>query len=129
MISPDGTQIAYQSNESGRFEIYVSPFPAGGGKHRVSVDGGIDPIWSLDGRELFYRNDNRMMAATVTATPEVQVGAPKVLFTGSFQGDGDISPDGRRFLFLKGADQELAPRTITLVFNWFDEVAQKVGPH
>lgn len=125
MISPDGRWLAFQSNESGRFEVYVSPFPDGGAKFRVSENGGFDPLWSRDGRELFYRFDDQMFAVSIEKTRQLTTGAPRVLFRGVYQGDGDVTLDGR-FLLIKPTEQEAAPRSIAVVLNWFDELASKV---
>ena len=68
-VSPDGRWIAYRSNESGRFEVYVRPFPGPGGKTQISNAGGTVPVWSRNGRELFFQNlDNRILVAEYTAT-------------------------------------------------------------
>jgi WD40-like Beta Propeller Repeat len=79
-FSPDGKWLAYQSDESGRDEVYVQPFPAGGSKTLVSVDGGTEPVWSGNGRELFYRNGDHMMTAAVTTQPVFRVSKPELLF-------------------------------------------------
>jgi serine/threonine-protein kinase len=98
-FSPDGHFIAYASNESGRYEIYVRPYPGPGGKWQISTDGGGEPVWNPKGRELFYRNGNKMMAVDVTTQGTFSAGKPRVLFEGryvptprSFQ-DYDVSPD------------------------------------
>jgi Tol biopolymer transport system component len=125
MISPDGRWLAFQSNESGRFEVYVAPFPAGGTKFQVSTNGGFQPLWSPDGRELFYQFDARMHAVAIEPTAQLTTGAPRTLFTGVYQGEGDLTRDGR-FLLIKPTDQEAAPKTISLVLDWFDELQAKV---
>src|SRR4029077_15998782 len=106
-FSPDGRWIAYTSNESGRTEVYVRPYPGPGGKWQVSTDGGTEPAWNPKGRELFYRAGNRMMATPVTFQPAFSVGKPAVLFEGSWlpsprtSPNYDVSRDGQRFLMLK----------------------------
>jgi serine/threonine-protein kinase len=81
MISPDGSWLAYQSNESGRFEIYVRPFPDGGGRIPISNAGGIEPLWSRDGRELFYVDpDRRLVSVQVETSPAFRVGERTALF-------------------------------------------------
>ena len=131
-FSPDGHFIAYASNESGRYEIYARPFPGPGGKWQISTDGGGEPVWNPKGRELFYRNGNKMMAVDVTTQGTFSAGKPRVLFEGryvptprSFQ-DYDVSPDGQRFLMLKPAEQAQSPEQINVVLNWFEELKQKV---
>jgi serine/threonine-protein kinase len=139
-ISPDGQWMAYASNESGRNEVYVRPFPeVNKGQLRVSIGGGYGPLWSPDGRELFYRNGESVLAVSVKTNPSFQYGKPKVLFQGiyfyEFVGQAalpywDISPDGKRFLMLKPyADTSPAaggPRKINIVLNWLEELKQHV---
>jgi eukaryotic-like serine/threonine-protein kinase len=132
-FSPDGRWIAYASDESGRYEIYVRPYPGPGGKWQISTEGGTEPVWNPRGRELFYRARNKMMAVDVTPQPTFSAGKPRMLFEGpyvpsprSFQ-DYDVSPDGQRFLMLKSSEQEKsAPAQINVVLNWFEELKQKV---
>ena len=130
-FSPDGHFIAYASDESGRLEIYVRPYPGPGGKWQVSTEGGSEPVWNPKGRELFYRTGEKMMAVDVTAEGTFSAGKPKVLFEGSYVPtprsfpDYDVSPDGQRFLMLKATEQA-APAQINVVLNWFEELKQKV---
>ena len=137
-ISPDGRWMAYVSNESGKTEVYVRPFPdVNKGRWQVSTNGGDSPIWSPDGRELFYLNGDSVMAVSVDAESALSLGTPKLLFHGSFVGaypvDGtpwDISPDGKRFLMIKSPQAvppaEGAPRRINIVLNWLEDLKQKV---
>ena len=130
-FSPDGHFIAYASDESGRLEIYVRPYPGPGGKWQVSTEGGSEPVWNPKGRELFYRSGGKMMAVDVTTEGTFSAGKPKVLFEGSYVPtprsfpDYDVSPDGQRFLMLKATEQA-APTQINVVLNWFEELKQKV---
>jgi Tol biopolymer transport system component len=126
MISPDGRLMAFQSNESGRFEIYLMRFPEGGAKTRVSNEGGYAPRWNPRGGELFYNTETGVAAVTVGSAPALQAGAPRLLFKGTYVGAGDVSKDGTRFLMVKSADQESSPRTISIVLNWLDELKSKV---
>jgi eukaryotic-like serine/threonine-protein kinase len=132
-FSPDGHWLAYISDESGRFEVYVQPYPGQGGKWQISADGGTEPAWNLNGRELFYRSGDKMMAVQVTTQPSFSVGKPRLLFQGTYlttpltSPNYDVSPDGQRFLMLKASDQtQLAPTQINVVLNWFEELKQKV---
>jgi Tol biopolymer transport system component len=132
-FSPDGRWIAYISDESGRYEIYVLPFPGPGGKWQISTEGGMEPAWNPNGRELFYRTGNKMMAVDVSTQSGFTAGKPRELFKGPYQPapltapNYDVSPDGQRFLMLKPTDQEqAAPTQINVVLNWFEELKQKV---
>jgi serine/threonine-protein kinase len=132
-ISHDGRWIVYRSNESGRFEIYVRPFPnVEDGKWMISQDGGNSPVWGPQGREIFYRSleDGAMMAAKIRTEPTFTAEAPVVLFTGNYyrarDRNYDISPDGRRFLMLKEVGQSSDPDTLVVVLNWFEELKRLV---
>ena len=132
VFSPDGHWIAYQSNESGRSEIYIRPFPGPGGKWQVSTNGGIRPRWRGDGKELFYLNNNDFItAAEVKLRPStVKIGAVRPLFTfNRFGGGGtdmyDVTSDGRHFLVLESADKEVKSSPVTLVVNWLGHVKEK----
>ncbi len=85
IISPDDRWLAYVSNETDREEVYVSPFPDPVGKIQVSTGGGTEPMWSPDGRELFYRNGDKMMAVAVSRSPEFTPSKPTLLFEGRFK--------------------------------------------
>jgi len=132
-FSPDGRWLAYVSNESGRNEIYVQPYPGPGGKWQISTEGGAEPVWNRNGRELFYRTGDKMMAVEIRTQPGFSVGKPRMLFEGRYRPtpatspNYDVSPDGQRFLMLKPAEQEQsAPTQINVVLNWFEELKQKV---
>jgi Tol biopolymer transport system component len=121
-FSPDGRWLAYEADETGRYEVYVRTFPDGDGKWRVSVAGGSTPRWRADGRELFYlADDGRLMAVPVTAGPRFEVGTPVALFATRlrFEGGGhyDAAPDGQTFL-LNEWIEEPAQRPMELVLGW-----------
>jgi serine/threonine protein kinase len=129
-MSPDGRWIAYQSNLSGRWEVYVQPFPALGGRWQVSTQGGLSPIWSPNGRELFYRNARTVMSVPVEATGSAfTYGNPRLLFEGSYISEEDsgggrsyaLAPDGQRFLMMKEGEQHDATQ-IVVILNWAEEV-------
>ena len=129
-FSPDGHWIAYNSPESGRNEVYVRPYPGPGGKYQISTEGGAEPMWNPKGRELFYRDRQRMMAVEYTATQAAFTASkPKVLFEGPYtpsprsSPDYDVSPDGQRFLMVKAAEQ--SPGQINVVLNWTADLKQK----
>jgi len=132
-FSPDGRWLAYISDESGRFEIYVQPYPGPGGKWQISTDGGREPMWNPNGRELFYRSGDKMMAVDIATQPAFTVSKPRMLFDGLYSPSPlttpnyDVSPDGQRFLMLKPSEQTQAGLTqINVVLNWFEELKQKV---
>jgi len=124
-FSPDGKWIAYESNESGRNEIYVVPYPGPGSKSQVSTDGGAQPRWNRNGRELFFRSGAKLMAVDVDAGPAFRAGAARVLFeTASI--DYDVSPDGKRFLILKPTAAVGEAGELHVILNWFDDLRQRV---
>jgi serine/threonine-protein kinase len=131
-ISPDGNWIAYMSDESGLFEIYVRPYPdVEDGRWLISTEGGIHPVWSRDGHELFYfdPSSNEMMVVPLQTEPSFSHGNPRVLFEydyfqGGIQIRGyDVFPDGQRFLMMK-ADAQTEATSTQLIFveNWFEEL-------
>lgn len=131
-FSPDGRWLAYVSDESGRFEVYVQSFPGPGGKWQISTDGGSEPVWNPNGRELFYRVGNKMMAVDIMTETFFTVGKPKVLFEGWYEkstvsrANYDVAPDGQRFLMVKPGEQEQPPTQINVVLNWFEELKRRV---
>ena len=131
-ISPDGRWMAYQSDESRRFEIYVRSFPkVEDAKWPISSDGGMSPVWGPNGRELFYRSlDDAMMVVTIQIEPSFSAGSPRVLFTGRYHTDVfrnyDISPDGQRFLMIKAEQAEETRTELIIVQNWFRELERLV---
>ena len=140
-MSPDGKWFAYTSNESGDSEIYVRPFPeVDTEKQQISNGGGSCPLWSPDGRELFYLSTaNDVMAVPVKTEPSLSLGKPECLFRSMNVardfGKGnpwDIHPKDKRFLMMKEVvlpDKPAAaeaPQKINIVVNWFDELKQRV---
>jgi Tol biopolymer transport system component len=123
-FSPDGRFVAYGSDQSGTFEIYVQPFPnASGGKWMVSNGGGVEPRWSRDGKELFYFAGQTLMSVPVTLLPTFSSGRPSALFTApvqpGFTADShrwQMAPDGKRFLLLAASATTRAP--LDVVVNW-----------
>ncbi len=137
-LSPDGRWMAYQSNESGQFEVYVRPFPdVNGGRWQVSSGGGGWPLWSPAGRELFYVGSEGMMAVPIETEPTFTQGTVDLLFDlGPYRTPSeapnrriDISPEGDRFLMLKeggGSDGNTPAASINIVLNWFEELKERV---
>jgi len=133
MISPDGHWIAYASNESGRQEVYVGPFPnVEEGKWQISTDGGTEPVWHPKGQELFYRNGGAMIVVGIKTEPTFTGGNPVVMFSGRYTSglpvaNYDISPDGQRFLMIKAAEEEEGQQgQINVVLNWGEELKRLV---
>jgi serine/threonine-protein kinase len=138
-VSPDGRWLAYQSNESGSFQVYVRPFPnVESGHWQVSADGGSVPVWSRNGRELFYIDGrNTMTAVTIQPTGATfsQGNATKLFnvryFTAIANRTWDVAPDGKRFLMIKDfvAPERVSnatPASLIVVVNWLEELKQRV---
>jgi len=125
-FSPDGRWLAYASNESGRFEVYVRPYDESQRRFAVSSDGGSYPLWRRDGAELFYRSGNKMMAVSVSARgSDVTLSTPRMLFDRRYGfetstiANYDVSLDGTRFLMVK---DEVGAGRVNIVLNWFEEL-------
>ena len=123
-LSPDGRWLAYVSDETGRAEVYVQPYPGPGGKSRVSADGGATPVWSRDGHELFYRSGDGMMGAILG--PSGFLERPRLLFTTRSRGSYAIGRDGR-FLMIEFPLSSAAARPVTVVLNWHEELRTILG--
>ncbi|HEV2352175.1 MAG TPA: protein kinase, partial [Terriglobia bacterium] len=127
LFSPDGHWVAYQSDESGRFEIYVEAYPGAGKRSAVSTEGGITPAWSQDGKELFYVAGDAVVAVPVR--PDGSFGAGRKLFDRSsfffLWHSYDTSPDGKRFLMIH-RDTGSVPRQLNVILNWSDELKRLV---
>jgi len=125
-FSPDGHWLAYWSDESGRREVYVQPYPGPGGKRQISTDGGQDPVWNPKGGELFYRNRGALIAVDVDTKSGFSAGKPRMLFEGPYLFGFDASPDGQHFLMLKPVESQTSSITqINVVLNWFEELKKK----
>jgi hypothetical protein len=130
-VSPNGEYLAYVSNESGRWEVYVTTFPAGGGRWQVSVAGGSEPYWRADGKELFFVTlDRRVMAVDVRMGPPIEFGIPHKLFDAPMprnyvtRNRYQPSADGQRFLMLTLLDRGRVPPT-TVIINWAAELEDR----
>jgi serine/threonine-protein kinase len=132
-ISPDGRWVAYQATVSSRQEIFVSPFPGPGERRLVSTDGGSEPLWSRDGRELFFQSGSRLMGVTVTPGATFSASSPRVVHEGHFfrtingNTSFSIAPDGARFLRIQPLVQEPAITRIELVLNWFSALKRRAA--
>ena len=111
----------------------MQPYPGPGGKWQISTEGGTEPVWNPNGRELFYRSGNKMMAVDIATQPGFSAGKPRMLFEGPYRPtpvtnpNYDVSPDGQRFLMVKPSEQEqAAPTQINVVLNWFEELKRRV---
>jgi eukaryotic-like serine/threonine-protein kinase len=140
-FSPDGRWLAYASDESGRYEVYVQPYPGPGPSKQVSTDGGTGPAWSRDGKELFYTTTEafggqatftKMMTVPVAVRPTFTAGVPRSLFQGTYGASAgirsfDVTPDGRRFLMVQQKDRPpVNAAEMILVMNWVEELKQRV---
>lgn len=137
-FSPDGKWIAYASNETGKSEVYVRPFPAREPRQRISTAGGGAPVWSRHGTKLYFHTfglttqETILMEVDVTTEPKFTHTRPRELFRGKVQGtipirSYDIAPEGKRFVMLLPGEQKPQPVTrINIVQNWFDELKRLV---
>jgi len=135
-VSPDGRWVAYDSDESGQFEVYVRPFPDAGVRWQVSAAGGRQPVWSRDGRELFYRDFSGALLSVPITGPAFAPGRPtRLIEGGSYIGAGangsgrtyDVSPDGSKFLMIRDDNQGTGP--LVVVVNWFEELTRLAPIH
>ena len=118
------------SDESGREEVYVVPFPGSGGRWPISTDGGNRPLWARNGRELFYRHGDRTMAVTVTSDATFSATKPRLLFEAKALSDSvlsyDVTPEGE-FLMIEPGESDTPPTQINVVLNWLQEVRHRVA--
>ncbi|HEX3236535.1 MAG TPA: protein kinase [Gemmatimonadales bacterium] len=123
-LSPDGHWLAYQSDQTGQMEVYVRSYPEPGARVSVSLQGGSEPVWAHNGRELFYRSGDSLLVASVTLSPAFAVTARRLLFTGSFLNGGtfreyDVAPDDQHFVMISGG---AAQTTLIGVQNVFQRL-------
>ena len=126
VFSPDGRFMAYASDETGRYEVYVRPYPGPGRKWIVSTDGGVFPRWSSETSELFYWEGDQLMAVSVETEPDFSVGVPSGLFRVARLANPvyDVAPDGQSFFVVQ---RDSAPKELRIVFNWFEELDRLAG--
>lgn len=129
-VSPDGALLAYLSDETGRNEVYVRPFPGPGGRLQVSTSGGVEPIWSPDNRELFYRSPTHIMSAVLSRNPELDIVNRDTLFAdvyrtaqGSAHQNYDVFPNGREFVFIQAIRCE--GRELMGIVRWTDQLPHR----
>ena len=130
-MSADGRWIAYESNSSGRSEVYVQPFPTLAGRWQVSSQGGVAPLWAPDGRQLFYRSERAVMSVPVetAGTTTFRYSNPRKLFEGPYVPEVQtpfdarsyaLAPNGQRFLMMK--EPAPPPTQMIVIDNWIEEV-------
>jgi serine/threonine-protein kinase len=131
VFSPDGSWIAYVANPTGRDQVYLRPYPGPGPQVPVSNDGGTEPVWSRDGRDLFYRDGDRLMAVSVEPGPAASLGRPRVVFEQPYAvsdlgvANYDVGPDGR-FIMITPPANAVSGDTLTVVQNWHEELKRLV---
>ena len=134
-LSPDGRWLAYASDESGRTEVYVRPFPeAGTARYAVSHNGGSEPRWSHSGKELFFRDGaQNLVAVEVMAGAAFRIGSERTLFSTREYGTDSrhhfyaVSPDDGAFYFVKSATSSGTANQLVITLNWFEELRRTVG--
>jgi eukaryotic-like serine/threonine-protein kinase len=140
-FSPDGRFVAYCSNESGRPEVFVRPWPGPGPKIQVSSNGGVDPLWARSGAEIFYRAGDKMMAVPVSRAQGLQLGRPRMLWErhyspgmssscgppGVSSGNYDVTADGQRFLMIKDDAIDVFSTSLVVVLNWVEELKRTLS--
>ena len=129
-LSPDGSRVAYMSNDSGRREVYVRPYAGSGGRHQVSTQGGHSPQWSHDGREIFFESQGSLWSAAVRISPSFASDQPRKLFDLSDEilTGFDVSPDGQRFVMVQKDPFELRPLELVVVPGWIEELKARLAP-
>ena len=129
-ISPGGRWLAYESDRSGTFEIYVRPYPGPGPEATVSTQGGLEPVWAPDGSELFYRSEGHLMAAAVDLTNGFRADGPRALFEDAYFRQAqtgpnyDVAPDGEHFVFVRTAGEDEGGQGVRLILveNFLEEL-------
>ena len=132
-LSPDGRWLAYTSNDAGRYDVYVRPTSTAEGRWQISTEGGVEPVWSASGSELFYRHGDHVLAVDVVSHPTFAHGKPRTLFKGRYalgevKDDTrayDVAPDGQRFLMLE-SETEPSTGDLKVVVNWSEELKRLV---
>jgi len=133
-FSPDGRWVAFESARSGRSEVYVRPYPGPGGEWQISAEGGTEAVWNPNGRELFYRDGDKIMAVEIVTQPDFFPSKPHMLFERVYATlpvgvpNYDVSRDGQRFLMIKDIDdKDNAPaRQINVILNFTEELKHRL---
>jgi Tol biopolymer transport system component len=127
-FSPDGRWVTYMTDESGRREICVQPFPGPGGKWMISTEGGESPRWAHNGREIFFFAGDELMSVDVETQPAFKAGTPRALFSATGDlgyGNYDVAPDSQHFLMIKQEDISTSPKELNVILNWSEELARR----
>jgi serine/threonine-protein kinase len=132
MFSPDGRWLAYTSDETGQQQVYVISFPDGAGKWQISTEGGSEPLWSKDGRKLFYRAGERVMSVVIDEGGGFKASKPQMVFEGKYKIETiallpsyDLAANGDRFVMMK-SDGDATPTRLNLVVGWFEDLKRRV---
>jgi len=130
-FSPKDRFIAYTSSEQAPYSVWVQPYPPTGTKTPISTaEGGEEPAWSKNSKELFYRIGQKWMVVKYSDDLGFTMFPPEVLFEGNYINIGgrsyDVSPDGSRFLLLKPVEESTSTDQLNIVFNWFEELERKL---
>ena len=128
VLSPDGRWLAYTSDESGRNQIYVVPFPGLDPRRQVSVEAGSHPRWAPNGKTLFFRRGNAMLMTEISLSPDFSSSPPRTLFEGRYEADYDVMSGGQQFAMLQavtGGDEP--PVEVHMVTNWFEDLRRKAA--
>ena len=133
VFSPDGKWVAFTSDRSGQYEVYVKPYPGEGGIIPISIGGGNQPVWASSGKELFYRSGRKMMVVAIETQPAFKAETPRLLFEDSYQGvwfgltsGYDVTPDGKRFVMVQSNALSDSQTQINVVLNWVEELKRLV---
>ncbi|MHC4510216.1 MAG: TolB family protein [Planctomycetota bacterium] len=131
VFHPGGDWIAYVSDISGRYEVYVRRYPSGADRRQVSFDRGDEPVWDASGKTLYYRSGNTMKAVAIEVEPSFSLGESSDLFTewaarNKIVRNYDFDSVNRRFIMVKPLQEESAPTQINVVLNWFEELERKI---
>ena len=121
-VSPNGKWLAYMSDETGRFEVYVRLFPDGHRKIQISNAGGKAPVWARSGHEIFYREEDKMMAVDFRDPEALSPEVPRMLFERRCKDWYDVTGDGNRFVMIASVDQSQVAQPINVVLNWYREL-------
>jgi serine/threonine-protein kinase len=134
VLSPDGSWLAHGSDESGRWEIYMRHYPDLEGITRISTEGGVAPMWSPDGNELFYWDSSRgsLVSVSVRTGGTLEIGSPRLFAAGNFSfGNNswyrsyDIAPDGKTLVMILRGKSGPTPKQFNVVLNWFEELTAR----